>query len=87
MRQAITGALIALGLLWLASCATVVDKPRVVTVNVPVAAPLPAELTQDCAPAPLVGTTVGAALDRLASVEGALKDCRERMAALRQIGK
>jgi hypothetical protein len=61
-----------------------VDKPRDVTVYVPVVGKLPAELTADCAPAPLAGVVVSQVLDRHAAVEVALADCRDRMKKIRE---
>lgn len=73
--------------LLLAGCTHTVylDKPRTVTVSVPVTKPIPPEFVADCAPAPLAGPSVGAALDRLASVEGCLDQLRERLERLRAI--
>lgn len=77
----------ALSSILLAGCGTVqyVDRPRTVEVKVPVVAPIPPELIADCQPTPLAGTTVGAALDRLASTEDCLATMRSQAAQLRAV--
>ena len=60
---------------------------RTITIEKPVEhiVPVPAALSADCVPAPLADATVGAALDRLASAEGALADCRDHLAKIRAL--
>lgn len=64
---------------------TYLDKPRVISVPVPVVQQIAPELVADCQPAPLAGTTVGAALDRLASVEGCAAALRDQLSRLRAL--
>lgn len=45
---------------------------------------VPAELLADCEPTPAAGTTVGAALDRLDSVEGCLDQVKVQLRAIRE---
>lgn len=61
------------------------DKPSVVTVPVPVTKLFPTELLTDCPAAPLLGTSVGSALNRLASVEACLAQLRHQLQALRDL--
>lgn len=77
--------LVCLISLLLSACTTtkLIDHPSVVTVQVPVVQPVPADLVKDCQPAPLQGTTMGAALNRLASVESCLAQIRKEMAGIR----
>lgn len=75
-----------LALLLLAGCQTtptVLDKPRTVTVKVPVVQAIDPVLTADCQPTGLAGTTVGALLDRLASAEDCVAKLRAQTQALR----
>ncbi len=79
-------------LLTLTACASapqVVYRDRIVEVPTPVRAPLPANLTADCAPAVTVvpaGTMpLAAVLTRLTAVEDALLACRLQLKAIREI--
>jgi hypothetical protein len=76
-----------LACLLLAGCqhTTRIDNPHGIDIPIPVYTALPAELVQDCVPAPLAGTTVGAAVDRLASVEGCLAQLRDQQSRLRAL--
>jgi hypothetical protein len=73
----------------LTACATTapVVLTKTVTVDVPVEklVAVPAALTADCPAAPLANTTIGAALDRLASVESALTQCRSQLSAIKAL--
>jgi hypothetical protein len=71
----------------LAGCASVryLDKPRTVTVSVPVVQKLDPAFLADCAPSPLQGTSVGAALERLASSDTCLTVLRAQLAKLRAL--
>lgn len=71
----------------LASCGTtkVVDKPRTVTVTVPVVVAVPKELLEDCPAAALAGTKVGDITARLAAVESSLSQCRYQLSRLRAL--
>jgi hypothetical protein len=66
-------------------------KPELVTktvterVEVPKIVAVPAELTADCAPAPLKDRTLGSVLDRLSSVELALAQCRDQLGKIRAL--
>jgi hypothetical protein len=76
-----------LALLSLPACTRTiyVDRPRLVEVPVPVYTAIPAELTADCPPEPLTGTTVGDVLGRLRSVELALAQCRGQLGLIRAV--
>lgn len=79
---AITIALVCAG------CGTpqVVQRTETVTVTHEVTVPVPAELTKDCAPAPLADTTVRSLVDRLAAVESSLAACRAQLDQIRGLG-
>lgn len=70
------------------ACQTVpriVERPTVVEVKVPVLQPVDPALTQDCVPADYADVaTIGAILDRLASVEECLSKLRDQLARIRQ---
>jgi hypothetical protein len=72
-------------LLLLAGCSHTIalDKPRVITVTVPVVEAVDPALVADCQPVPLAGTTVGAILERLDVVEDCLARLRDQLAGLR----
>jgi hypothetical protein len=73
----------------LTSCSTppvVVTKTETVHVSVPgPAQKVPAALSADCPPDPLTGTTLGAILARLSSVETALARCRIQLGQIRAL--
>jgi hypothetical protein len=73
----------------LTSCSTppvVVTKTETVQVSVPgPAQKVPAALSADCPPDPLTGTTLGAILARLSSVETALARCRIQLGQIRAL--
>ena len=77
-------------ILALAACATtaptVLTKTETIEVPVPTYIAVPAEYTVDCPPTALAGTTIAATLDRLASVEAMLAQCREQVALIKELG-
>ena len=65
---------------------TVVTKTVTQIVNVPgPVQKVPAALSADCPPDPLTGTTIGAVLARLASLESALGRCRIELEQIRAL--
>lgn len=73
----------------LTGCGTVrtqlVDHPYPVEIKTEVTVAVPEALSKDCPPDPLASTRVGDTINRLASVELALAQCRHQLAQIRAL--